>query len=170
MKDGALPTTDGDQRKPLSGEKRFTAARLLIASLTTVAAVGAVLVARRALSAMTFQPKSQNRSGFDPAPAGTILQHITRIRAADGSQAIQATLLAEFPPGDRMATLHLAFCPPFERLPAVEVEPLDDTNVTVKLTQLLHNGAELEVRLPEPPDEPCNVKVELRASEVAPAS
>ena len=51
------------------------------------------------------------------------------------------------------ATLYVAFCPPFERLPQVEVEVADDSDANVKFAQVLHNGAQLEVRLAQPATE-----------------
>ena len=73
--------------------------------------------------------------------------------------------LTEFDPADRIATLNVAFCPPFERLPAVEVETDGDSSATVKLTQILHNGAQLEVRLLQASDEAQRVVVELYATD-----
>jgi hypothetical protein len=99
------------------------------------------------------------------ADAEHILQEFTRVRAADGHEAIHGTLIGEFGPGERHATLHIAFCPPFEHLPQVEVNVADDSDATVKLTQALCNGARLEVRLPEPASENTSVTIELFASE-----
>jgi hypothetical protein len=98
--------------------------------------------------------------------AGVPLQQITRYRAPDGTHAIHGTLLAEFAAGERMATLHVAFCPPFERLPTVEAEAVDDSEADVKVAQLLHNGVQIEVRLPEPADESACVTIELLAADI----
>jgi hypothetical protein len=96
-----------------------------------------------------------------------ILQHLTRIRLSDGHEAIRGELVAEFPTGERQATLHVAFCPPFELLPHIDVNIPDDSDATVKVTQFLHNGTQLEVRLPDPAEEPVRVTIELFASETA---
>jgi hypothetical protein len=61
--------------------------------------------------------------------------------------------------------LFVAFCPPFEFLPEVEAEIADDSPADVKLTQVLHNGAQLEVRLPHPAPVATSVTVELFAAE-----
>ena len=86
-----------------------------------------------------------------PPVGERILQELTRFRTAEGSDAIRGTLTAEFAPGQRTATLYVAFCPPFERLPDIDVE-VDDTDhaPSVSVVQLLHNGAHLEVRLSQP--------------------
>jgi hypothetical protein len=92
-----------------------------------------------------------------------VLQNLTRVRTAEGHEAIRGTLLAEFQPGERQTTLHIAFCPPFERLPEVEANVADDSDADVKLTQVFHHGAQFELRLPEPVSEYANVEIELFA-------
>jgi hypothetical protein len=93
-----------------------------------------------------------------------VLQEITRVRTEDGHESIRGLLVAELPAGERQATLYIAFCPPFERLPEVEVNLVDDIDATVKITHVLHNGAQLDVRLAGAAAEPINVTVELFAS------
>jgi hypothetical protein len=94
--------------------------------------------------------------------AEQILQQLTRSRTADGCQVIHGTLVAEFVPGERTATLHVAFCPPFERLPQVEAAA-DDCDV--KVVQVLHQGARLDVRLGRVCDIPKRVTVEILATD-----
>jgi hypothetical protein len=97
----------------------------------------------------------------------TILQHLTRIRLDDGREAIRGELTAEFTTGERQTTIYVAFCPPFERLPQIEANIADDSDATVKIVQFLHNGTQLEVRLPEPAEDPIRITVELYAAETA---
>jgi hypothetical protein len=89
------------------------------------------------------------------------LQRFTRYRMADGHQLLSGTLLAEFAPGERTATLHIAFCPPFERLPHVEVE----STAEAKVVQNFHHGVQVEVRLPRPAGVPTTAMVELCATD-----
>jgi hypothetical protein len=91
-----------------------------------------------------------------------ILQQLTRLRTEEGHDALRGTLIAEFRAGERQITLHVAFCPPFEHLPEVETN-IADADVSVKLTQILHNGIQLEVKFPDPVDEPTTVLVEFFA-------
>lgn len=93
-----------------------------------------------------------------------VLQKVTRARIADGRETISGHLLAEFAPGERQAVVYVAFCPPFERLPEIEVNLADDFDATVKPIQLLHNGAQFEVRLAEPAEESLRVVIEFVAS------
>jgi hypothetical protein len=76
-----------------------------------------------------------------------LLQQITRTPTAEGREVIHGTLVAELAAGERSATLYVAFCPPFERLPQVEAEATDCPDASVKLIQALHHGAQLEVCL-----------------------
>lgn len=94
-----------------------------------------------------------------------LLQQLTRLRTEEGQDALRGTLIGEFAPGERQATLYVAFCPPFERLPHVEVNLADDSDANVKLAQLLHNGAQLEVRLARPAAEPTRVELEFFATD-----
>jgi hypothetical protein len=94
-----------------------------------------------------------------------ILQQLTRFRTAGGKEAIRGTLTAEFIVGERQTTLYVGFCPPFERLPHVEANVNDDLEAEIKLAQVLHNGAQIDVRLSEPADEAVAVSIEFFASE-----
>ena len=93
-----------------------------------------------------------------------LLQQLSRFRTADGNETVSGTLVAEFAPGERTVTLHAAFCPPFERLPHVAAEA-DDDAATVKVSQVLHHGVRLDVRLARPADRQHDVSVELLATE-----
>jgi hypothetical protein len=118
---------------------------------------------RRARSAFSRRP--MRRIVNDATEAGVPLQQITRYRAPDGTQAIHGTLLAEFAAGERTATLFVAFCPPFERIPTVDVEAVDNAFADAKVTQLLHNGVQIDVRLPQPAAGDDTVTVELMAAD-----
>ncbi len=98
---------------------------------------------------------------------GKLLQRLTRTRNVDGGEVVEGTLLAEFKPGERSVDLFVGFCPPFERLPAVEaeVESTDFTDASVKLVQVFHNGVQLEVRLPQPATTATDVSIQIFAAE-----
>jgi hypothetical protein len=98
----------------------------------------------------------------------TVLQQITRFRTAGGRDAIRGTLSAEFAPGERNATLYVAFCPPFDHLPEVSVDFHDERVAAVKLTQVLHNGAQLDVRLSHAAAAHSAFAIELFAAEPPP--
>jgi hypothetical protein len=94
-----------------------------------------------------------------------VLQQLTRFRTADGKDAIRGTVVAEFMVGERQTTAYIGFCPPFELLPHVEANVNDDLEAEVKLAQVLHNGAQFDVRLSEPAEDALAVSIEFFASE-----
>jgi hypothetical protein len=101
------------------------------------------------------------------AESGTLLQQLSRSRDADGQESVHGTLVAEFAPGERTSTLHIAFCPPFELLPQVEAEIAEGPDASVRVAQVLHNGARLEVRLAQPAAESATVGLEFAARDSA---
>jgi hypothetical protein len=100
--------------------------------------------------------------------AGRLLQQLTRSRTADGCETVRGTLLAEFAPGERVVVLHVAFCPPFERLPSVEAEVADGPACDVKVAQVLHQGARLEARLSRASSTAQRVTIEILATDHPP--
>jgi hypothetical protein len=98
---------------------------------------------------------------------GQMLQEFTRARSADGVETIRGTLVAEFLPGDRLAILHIAFCPPFERLPTVRAARTAGPTCDVKIAQILHQGARLEVRLARASTTARRATIEFSASALA---
>lgn len=118
-----------------------------------------------ALAALALVParRSSPAIGSDQG-AGQVLQQLSRSRGADGSEIVHGTLLAEFAPAERIAVLHVAFCPPFERLPSVEAEVADGPACDVKIVQVLHQGARLEARLAHASTVAEQVRVEFAAT------
>jgi hypothetical protein len=161
-----LHAKDGQSRQSLretEGRPRYS--RAAIAAMGIAVGVGASLLARRAVSAMLrrrHRPIDANVTF-----SGVRLQQLARFRAPDGSHSIHGTFLAEFEPGDRSATIHVAFCPPFERLPAIEAEAPDDSSATVTLSQVLHNGVQIDVRLSESFNGKRTVTIEMVATDAA---
>jgi hypothetical protein len=96
--------------------------------------------------------------------AANVLQQLTRIRDESGVESIFGTLRAEFAAGQRHATLHVGFCPPLAGAPAIEADPADGPDATVKVVQAFPHGARLEVRLSVPASEACSVLLEMTAA------
>jgi hypothetical protein len=114
----------------------------------------------------TISKREASESASEPIEVlGTLLQQLTRSRDADGCESIQGRLVAEFAPGERTISLHVAFCPPFEQVPEVEAEAADGPDASVQVAQVLHNGARLEVRLQRPAAVAVNVSLEFVAQE-----
>jgi hypothetical protein len=157
-----LQAKDGEPRqtsRQAEGRPRYI--RAAAVSLAIVAGISTIVAA----CGLARFPRRKSRIPVEPTAAGIPLQQLTRYRSPDGTHSIHGTLLAEFEPGERSTTIHAAFCPPFEVLPEVEVEVTDDSFATVKLTQLLHNGVEIDVRLPQPATGAQHVTIEMMAAE-----
>lgn len=92
-----------------------------------------------------------------------VLQHVVRIRDADGHEYIHATLRGELDAGARRTTLYVGFCPPFLTLPQVEAEVIEGPPGIAKVVQALHNGVQVEVDLDDASLEPVVVTVEVAA-------
>jgi hypothetical protein len=140
----------------------------LIDWLVWLTAIAAILVPRKSLSQLRRRRPAEPRPSTieNESDGGQLLQELHRYRGGDGRETVRGMLLAEFAPGERNATLFVAFCPPFEQLPNVEVDVADDSAIVNK-AQVLHHGTQIEVRLRSPSACKQNVIVELFASEPA---
>jgi uncharacterized membrane protein YhaH (DUF805 family) len=98
-------------------------------------------------------------------PDELLLQQLNRSRSTNGCEAIHGTIIAEFAPDERTMIQHVAFCPPFERLPSVEAEVTDGPACEVKIAQVLHQGARLEARLSRASTAPQRVTIEFAATD-----
>jgi len=95
-------------------------------------------------------------------PAG-LVQQLTRVRE-DDRESIHALLLAEIPPGDSLAAIHVAFCPPLEATPELTAHALDTDDAEVRITQAETFGSRIEVRVREVASEQRSVLVEVLGS------
>jgi hypothetical protein len=74
-------------------------------------------------------------------------QQLTRADLADGSDRLAGWLQATFEPGERTATVHVAFCPPFAEVPKVTVRQTSGPATRIKPGQTLTHGVRLELKL-----------------------
>lgn len=123
-----------------------------------------------ALTAVWFIPaKLQLPVAGSVSPIEQTLQELTRSRAADGIETIRGKVVAEFAANERTAVVHVAFCPPFERLPAVEAHRTAGPGCEVKIAQVLHQGVRLEIRLTRASTATERVKLEFVAHDQPPS-
>jgi hypothetical protein len=92
-------------------------------------------------------------------PAG-LVQQVTRVREGEG-ESLHALMQAEIPGGDRLAVLHLSFCPPLAEAPELTGHAVDAEGAEVRVTQAETFGARIEVRLPGEEAESRSVLVEV---------
>lgn len=95
--------------------------------------------------------------------AGEVVQQYTRSRLPLGGEVMAGTLMAEFAAGQRTASLHIAFCPPFLELPECSAEASDGADVEIKLVLLLPYGARFDVRRRGSCEQPATWRLEFCA-------
>jgi hypothetical protein len=99
--------------------------------------------------------------GEAPSLDPDIVQQLVRRREPDGSEWLNGSLRVDFAPGQRVASAHVAFCPPFFRTPDCEAESVDGPDCQVKVSQLAPHGARFEVRLDRPAESAESVMLEI---------
>jgi hypothetical protein len=92
-----------------------------------------------------------------------ITQQLTRSTAADGTEEIAGWLRVAFAAGQRTASVHLAFCPPFARMPELSVEQIDGPTARIKTAQVLPYGARLDLKLQAAGEMPEDVMLQFSA-------
>lgn len=83
-----------------------------------------------------------------PEQTSRVRQQWTRTLEADGRDVCRGSARAEFAAGQRIAAIHLAFCPPFAATPQFEATAAE-SDVAVKVGQVLPYAARIEVKLSE---------------------
>ncbi len=96
-------------------------------------------------------------------PPSTVLQQLTRSRAANGGEQIAGWLRMPFSAGQRTASVHVAFCPPFPRIPELAVQQLEGPTARIKTAQLLPHGARLDLKLSAVAEESDSVLLKFSA-------
>lgn len=100
----------------------------------------------RSVSTRT-QPSPHDHAG---ASRQRLTQEYTRASLADGQELIRGALHLALLDGTRVATAHVAFCPPFAERPQFDVRLTAGPACRVKLGQLLPQGARIEIKLHAP--------------------
>ncbi len=99
-----------------------------------------------------------------------VVQQCSRRREPDGSERIEAVLVATFAPGERETALHLPIHPVMHAAPQVECEPLDGGDVTTTVTAAHPYGVRVEVRRTSPLVEGLSVPVGIEIVATGPAA
>jgi hypothetical protein len=92
-----------------------------------------------------------------------LVQQVTRV-VEDGRESIHVLVRADVAPNDRLAIIHIAFCPPLCERPELAANALDCQDVEIRLPQVESYGARLEVRWPGTSDQSRNLIVEILGS------
>jgi hypothetical protein len=71
---------------------------------------------------------------------------MTRCTTAEGLDRLDGTFWAEFPANAMTTTVHIPFCPAFERIPKVQVFPVDEADVQLRITSQKTFGVRVDVK------------------------
>ena len=96
-------------------------------------------------------------------PGQDVLQQLTRSQTAEGVEQLSGWLRTPFSVGQRTASVHVAFCPPFPKTPQLEVEQLDGPPSRIKTAQLLPHGTRLDLKLTRAAEMPMAVLLQFSA-------
>ncbi|MBI2825605.1 MAG: hypothetical protein HYX69_13055 [Planctomycetia bacterium] len=89
---------------------------------------------------------------------------IERVQTADGNDVLSGVLAARFVPGQATAHVHVAFCPPFARVPRLEYRQVSGPAARIKLGQLLPHGARFDLKRTATDVTAARIVLEVRAA------
>lgn len=118
-------------------------------------------------SLAALNDETNSLSPDDFAPDDNIVQQLYRLQGEQGQEIIYGTVRADFVTGQRTAVVHVGFCPPLEYLPEIEAEALPGSYASIKVVQAFAHGTRLDVRLPSPAIEDCQLWIDMAARPVA---
>jgi hypothetical protein len=101
-----------------------------------------------ALGTRLIRPLGAGLEVADGSTDETVDQQFIRRRTAEGEEVLEGALRVQFVPGQRAATAHVSFCPPFERTPHIGFEQSDGPEARIRLEQVLPFGARFEIKRP----------------------
>ncbi len=93
---------------------------------------------------ITASPKIEG--GEPTEPAADVMQQLTLRTTAEGGQELSGWLRMPVAVGQRSGTLHVAFCPPFEQAPDVQVEAVSGPTCRIKVTEAMPYGVRIEIK------------------------
>lgn len=108
-------------------------------------------------------PEHHPAASANSRPDEDVLQRQVRRRAGDGSEELSGFARIALAAGQRMTSLHVAFCPPFVRSPEVRLEQIGGPEAKVKKMQVLPYGARFDLRLVDPCEEGATILVQWSA-------
>jgi hypothetical protein len=100
----------------------------------------------------------------DENDAENVSQSWTRSRDPEGRDVVEGFVRVTFAAGSKQAAIHLSFCPPLERTPTLDAEPVDEIDLTLTTAVVLPYAARIDLRLAEPAEEEFQLKVAIRAT------
>ena len=80
----------------------------------------------------------------------TVQQQMTRFTTAEGLDRLEGTFWADFPENAMTTTVHISFCPAFERVPRVQVFPKNATDTNLRVVSPKTLGVRVDVKRNNP--------------------
>lgn len=99
----------------------------------------------------------------DRVTSARFAQRIERVQSVDGTDLLSGTLTARLAPGQITAHVHVAFCPPFSRVPRLDFRQMAGPAARIKVGQVLPHGVRFDLKLNTPAAEPVTLSLEVRA-------
>ncbi len=112
---------------------------------------------------------TEDVSANDLGALGDSTVHWMNRSVADGYETIEGGLRVEIEAGSRQAAVHLSFVPPFALTPELESEPLDGSDVRMRVTAVYPYGARFEVIRSGDLSEPASIELGYAAFAAATA-
>jgi hypothetical protein len=106
-------------------------------------------VATRETTAVCVEKDEARNEALEELPDaadGETLATQRRVRAEDGTTQIFGSVAVEFETDAEVAPVFIAFCPPFEGVPAFEFEQVAGAEIAVKATSVQPFGVRLEAK------------------------
>lgn len=111
----------------------------------------------------TDQTEGLDDEQLDPR----VQQMQTRSRGERGEERISGWQRAGVPAGAQSVSAHVAFCPPLERVPQLQVHQLEGPDAQIKVAVAQPFGARFDLRLSKPAAADCEVVLEYTSDEPA---
>jgi len=96
-----------------------------------------------------------------------VQQMQTRSRGERGEERVSGWQRAGVPAGAQSVSAHVAFCPPLERAPQLQVHQLEGPDAQIKVAVAQPFGARFDLRLSKPAAAACEVVLEYTSDEPA---
>jgi len=75
-----------------------------------------------------------------------VQQQMIRTKTAEGLERLDGTFCVEFPADAMTATVHIPFCPAFEKVPKIQVFPVDETDASLRIISPKVFGVRVDVK------------------------
>ncbi len=103
---------------------------------------------------------SADLESFDERLEPNVQQQQIRTRDESGIERVSGWQRVALAAGAQSAAAHVAFCPPLDHAPQLEVHQLEGPDVQIKVGVSQPFGARFDLRLPKPAAAPCEIVLE----------